>query len=194
MAENIPFSRHIVADSVPADGLSMEIVANEDERKAIARFLDLPEVSRLEMAFDLKRPSSRSLVVAGVLTADLQQVCGVTLEPFDVAVTENTELRFVAPRGLSVAGAKSDRQLPKPASKTVAPEPHPVDLDEPDELVDGGVDLGVIAVETLTLALDPYPRKPGVAFEAPVSEDFEEHPFAALARLREGKNPSSGRA
>jgi pimeloyl-ACP methyl ester carboxylesterase len=42
--------------------------------------------------------------------------------------------------------------------------------DEPDPIIDGAVDLGGLAVEFMILALDPYPRKPGVEFHPPASE------------------------
>jgi hypothetical protein len=53
-------------------------------------------------------------------------------------------------------------------------------------LIGDRVDLGAIAVEFLILGIDPYPRKPGVAFEPPAAEDESEHPFAALAALKKG--------
>ncbi|MDB5401383.1 MAG: hypothetical protein JWQ55_3401, partial [Rhodopila sp.] len=44
------------------------------------------------------------------------------------------------------------------------------------------IDLGEAAAEQLGLALDPYPRMPGV--ELPLAEDEPNpHPFAALRRL-----------
>jgi hypothetical protein len=55
-----------------------------------------------------------------------------------------------------------------------------VDPDEPDEIVDGRIDLGALASEFLTLALDPYPRKPGAAFEPPVDPDDDGSPFSGL--------------
>jgi hypothetical protein len=58
--------------------------------------------------------------------------------------------------------------------------------DEREPLVDGTVDLGVLATEFLILGVDPYPRKAGVAFEAPqAASDPAGHPFAALAALKE---------
>ena len=45
------------------------------------------------------------------------------------------------------------------------------------------IDLGALASEFLALALDPYPRKPGVEFEAPAVDDADESPFDALAEL-----------
>jgi hypothetical protein len=57
--------------------------------------------------------------------------------------------------------------------------------DEREPLLDGTVDLGALATEFLILGVDPYPRKPGVAFEAPTPEaDAGTHPFAALAALQ----------
>ena len=52
-------------------------------------------------------------------------------------------------------------------------------------LVDDKVDLGAYVVEDLSLAIDPFPRKPGVAFEAP-EQTGELSPFAVLAKLKGG--------
>ena len=50
-------------------------------------------------------------------------------------------------------------------------------------LRDGVIDLGAVATEFLILGIDPYPRKPGVQFEAPTAAEPGGHPFAALAAL-----------
>ena len=53
-----------------------------------------------------------------------------------------------------------------------------------EELVDGAIDLGAIAIEFLILGIDPYPRKADAVFEAPAAgDDPAAHPFAALAAL-----------
>jgi len=58
-----------------------------------------------------------------------------------------------------------------------------LDAEDPPDEADGDVvDLGAYVVETLALALDPFPRKPGAVFEAP-EEKPSISPFAALARL-----------
>jgi len=96
------------------------------------------------------------------------QTCVVTLDPIESAVHEDINLLF----------------LPG------APEPHAegeTDEDAPEPLVDGRIDLGAIAIEFLMLGIDPYPRKPGVAFEPPKSDSDGAHPFAALAALRKDK-------
>ena len=57
-------------------------------------------------------------------------------------------------------------------------------IDAPEPLIGNSVDLGAIASEFLMLAVDPYPRKAGVAFEPPAKEADTGGPFAALAALK----------
>ena len=54
--------------------------------------------------------------------------------------------------------------------------------------VDGTIDLGAIATEFLILGIDPYPRKPGIVFDAPRTGEASGHPFAALAALKKGQH------
>ena len=63
--------------------------------------------------------------------------------------------------------------------------------DPPDVIVEGRIDLGLLTAEALSLSLDPYPKKAGVAFEAPdePAADPEESPFAVLARLKTDGGP-----
>jgi hypothetical protein len=61
-------------------------------------------------------------------------------------------------------------------------------LDDPDALPDailnGMIDAGGVMVETIALALDPYPQAPGATFGERI-EDRPESPFAALGKLKE---------
>ena len=59
--------------------------------------------------------------------------------------------------------------------------------------MNGIIDLGRLATDALFLAVDPYPRKPGVMFEPEVTAaDPEDHPFAALKALQdEGRRANS---
>ncbi|MGC9269929.1 MAG: DUF177 domain-containing protein, partial [Acidiphilium sp.] len=67
-----------------------------------------------------------------------------------------------------------------------------IDPDAPDEIVADGtiIDLGVILVEQLALALDPYPRKAAAALPADQTSHHRS-PFAALARLRDKPDPQT---
>ena len=91
---------------------------------------------------------------------------GLPQNSAEVDVDEPVEARFLP------------RDAKRPAPESVG---DPVlDPDEPDEIVDGGIDLGALAAEFLTLALDPYPRKPGSAFAPPVAPGDDGTPFARL--------------
>jgi uncharacterized metal-binding protein YceD (DUF177 family) len=99
------------------------------------------------------------------------QTCGVSLEDF--------------PTDLS--GAFSIQILPA-GSPNAPPEDHEVELDpdapDPPDLTDNGeIDVGAYLIEHLGLALDPFPKKPGVVFEPPEPPTLIS-PFAALKDLK----------
>ena len=56
--------------------------------------------------------------------------------------------------------------------------------DPPEPIVNGRIDLGAVTAEFLALGLDPYPRKPGVAYEPAPERDPADSPFAALAKMK----------
>jgi uncharacterized metal-binding protein YceD (DUF177 family) len=166
----IVFSRVQRVDPLPRDGLTLEIEANSQERAALAKLNSVPEIARLTARLDIGK-WRRGVRVEGALSARLTQVCVVSLEPFEVEIEEPIDVKFLPAHG-------------GPASPEAMG-----DTDEPDELVDGKIDLGALVAEFLTLALDPYPRKPGAAFVAP-SEDFgRERPLDALRALSDRDEP-----
>jgi hypothetical protein len=72
--------------------------------------------------------------------------------------------------------------------------------DAPEPLAGPILDVGEIVAEQLSLAADPYPRRPGVKLEdvmpklrgpARLARDQRRHPFAGLAALRD--KPRRGR-
>jgi uncharacterized metal-binding protein YceD (DUF177 family) len=165
-----PWSVPVRREDVPETGLHLDLAADEATRAAVATLAGLRELPRLEASFEVTRQGS-GLSVIGEVSATVGQTCVVTLEPIASEVREPIDLVFV-PAGTSA---------PAPASgEEIAVE----GADEPEPLIDGRADLGVAATEFLLLAIDPYPRKPGVVFEAPTSEDPGVNPFAALAALK----------
>jgi uncharacterized metal-binding protein YceD (DUF177 family) len=85
----------------------------------------------------------------------------VTLEPFATEVAEEFSVRFVPEDQLS----------------------EELDIEAEDEIPYAGatIDLGEATAEQLALALDPFPRRPGVEFLED-EEAADDGPFAALAR------------
>jgi len=171
---DIPFSRPIKVDPLPRGGLEQAIEANAQERAALAALNGLPGIERLAARFDIVK-WGRGVEVEGELTARVTQTCVVSLEPFEVDIDEPIAVKFLPP----------DAKPPQPA-----PAAHDIeDEDAPDPLIDGRIDLGAIASEFLTLALDPYPRKPGVAFEPPGDAPAPDSPFSRLRALADRDEP-----
>lgn len=166
------FSRPVQVERLRAGGEQVDLVASPAECAAVAHRLGLESVAGLEAGLRLV-PQGRGIVAAeGAVRARVVQVCVVSVEPFEQAL--DIPLRLVFRPGTEADLA---------ADQTLDPE------SEDEVPYEGGrVDLGEAVVETLALALDPWPRRPGAVLEMPPEgESAPDHPFAALAkRRREG--------
>ncbi len=125
----------------------MRVVATPAECAALADRFGLPAIASLACRFRFT-PAARGAVRAeGTLAAVVSQVCVVTGEVFEAPVSERFVVCFVP------AGTEN----PDPA------------LDDDDEIpcTDDTMDLGEAAAVQLALALDPYPRAPGIPGDDP---------------------------
>jgi uncharacterized metal-binding protein YceD (DUF177 family) len=168
-----PWSVPVTLDDIPETGLHREIEAPADTRAAIAKLAGLRELPALSAVFDLARHGD-GVAVSGRVQARVGQTCVVSLDPIENTVDEPIDLLFTT------------TPAPGAAASAKALE---ADDEQPEALIDGKLDLGALASEFLMLGIDPYPRKPGVAFAPPKVEDDGEHPFSALAALK--KRPDS---
>jgi hypothetical protein len=172
----VPWSVPVTVDDIPEEtGRHFEFSADADTRAAIAKVAALRDLLRLEATFDVTRRGSESLHVVGKVSATVGQNCVVTLEPLSNEVAENVDLVFAPPSPMVEQQAVDDDEG--------APKRGRRNLDGPEALVDGAVDLGVLAAEFLIVGLDPYPRKEGVVFQPPQDVKPDPGPFAALAGL-----------
>jgi uncharacterized metal-binding protein YceD (DUF177 family) len=156
------FHRPISLDRIGPHGLDLTIEATPAECSALAVRMNLPAVLAVSCEFHLIRETRDKVLARGVLRATVTQTCVISLDDFDSPVGETFQVRFVP------SGEESDD----------------IDPESDDEIPFEGnlIDLGEAAAEQLGLALDPYPRMPGV--ELPATEDDPDpHPFAALRRL-----------
>ena len=157
-----PLSRSVNVERLPKDRAEIVVEATPAECEALARDFKIPAIRNLVGRFALSGPLTR-LRAVGQVEAVVTQVCTVTLEPFEAKISEPIEVEFTNADILEGTEAE--------------------DVDLPDPIVNGRVDFGVLTAEFLALGLDPYPRKPGVAFE-PVTVGEEPLPFSDLAALR----------
>jgi uncharacterized metal-binding protein YceD (DUF177 family) len=154
--------RPVSLDRIGPLGLDLTIEATPAECSALTARMNLPAVLAVSCEFHLIRESRDKVLARGVLRARVTQTCVISLEEFDSGIEEVFQVRFVP------SGEESDD----------------IDPESDDEIpFDGNlIDLGEAAAEQLGLALDPYPRIPGVEMP-PGEEDSETHPLAALRRL-----------
>lgn len=152
-----------------------DLEADEAARGRIAKALGLDALDSLAAAMKVT-PWLDGVRVDGHWRARVRQTCGVTLEPFDSDLEGEIHLRAL-PEGSAALGGADERGR----ELDLDPEGE----DPPDVLPDDKIDLGAYVVEDLSLAIDPFPRKPGVEFEAP-QQKAEPSPFAVLAKLKGG--------
>jgi uncharacterized metal-binding protein YceD (DUF177 family) len=166
------FSRLIAVDRVPPEGLTEELHATEEERQALVRRFGLVSMAELSAFLQLTPWRRGGIRVTGRFNGIVVQICVVTLDPFESRISEEITRYF--------AGENAPGH---------APSVHNVESlgeDEPDVISGNAIDLGELVAESLGLALDPYPRKPGVEFVTPGAgvRKERENPFDALRSLK----------
>lgn len=163
------FSRPERLDTIGERERIVEIVANEEERAALAKRFALLSITRLDARLGIKRTDS-GIVVKGRVTGAAVQACSVTEEPLDTQIDEPVALLFVA----QLVSEGDEVELSDDALDTVA--------------IEGGtIDLGEAAADTLALSIDPFPRGPNaaaaLAAAGVISED-EFRPANAFSDLK----------
>jgi hypothetical protein len=163
------FSRPERLDTIGERERIVEILANEDERAALANRFALLSITRLDARLGIKRTES-GIVVKGRVTGAAVQACSVTDEPLDTQIDEPVALLFVD----QLVSEGDEVELSDDALDTVA--------------IEGGtIDLGEAAADTLALAIDPFPRGPNaaaaLAAAGVISED-EFRPANAFSDLK----------
>lgn len=142
------------------------------ERAKVAHDLGLESLPALTANITVK-PWLDGAEVTGRFRAVVEQICSVTLDPFEQALEGEIEVRAV----------------PSDSPHAVVPEGGEMELDpdapDPPDVLDGdAVDLAGYVVEHLALEIDPFPRKPGAEFDyTPTTQ--EESPFAVLKKLKD---------
>jgi hypothetical protein len=153
---------------IPQTGKRVDLEASADVRAALAGPAGVDAVERLVAQFDLTLRGRDGVRVEGRVSATVRQACVVTLEPVVNEIDEAVDVDYAPPRaGAKAAAGGVDIDASGP--------------DEPEPLSGNAIDLGLLATEFLILGVDPYPRKAGVAFDAPQDGDAASNPFAALA-------------
>lgn len=153
-------------------GSDITVKADGDELARLARWAGVDAVRSFRAIVSLRRISQTQFGFEAELEADVVQSCVVTLEPVESRITRHIsrELHF-APRAPVEEG-----ELTLAAG----------DDDVPEVITRLDYDLAAPLLEEFVLAIDPYPRKQGVAFAPPSDPgDAQESPFAVLKSLKD---------
>lgn len=162
----------VLTVSDAAQGRDIAVEADAETRARIAKRLGLIAVDRFALTAEV-RAVAGGIGVKGAVQAALVQPCAATGLPVPATLAEPFDLRFLR-----------DVDAPVDADEEIEISSEDCDLLP----LDGDrIDLGEAAVQTLSLALDPFPRHPDadrvLAEKGVLSEDAA-GPFAALAKLR----------
>lgn len=165
------FAHRLPLDQI-RDGDRIDLGADDEERASVVERLALLSLDRLEAHAALSRDGQR-VRATGRLKASLEQSCVATGDAVPAHIDEPFELLFV----------------PEPTAGRADEEIELGEADLDTVFHDGSaIDLGGAVIDSLALALDPYPRSAGADAalkEAGVMTEEDASPFAALAGLKE---------
>lgn len=177
-----PFRRPMrVASLSRRSETQFRVAAEPRELEALAAYLDVLRVDRLTLAGFISPEENEGWRVRGRLVARVDQACVVSLATLHFRHEAEVDRHYLP----------ADRLFEGPEIRVLHDED-----DTPDPYEDS-IDPALLAVETLALMIDPYPRAAGAEFRqtpSPTPSDPEEaspNPFAALAALKPGRDRDS---
>jgi Uncharacterized ACR, COG1399. len=168
------FDAVVRIDRLPAGGRSVDVDLDETQREQLAATLKLTSVEHFTASLTVA-PLRGGLRAQGRLNATIVQPSVVSFEPVTQVIEEEVDRVFLpAERG----------PKPTPGAEIF------VDLEDddfPDHIDGPEVDLSALLVETLALAIEPYPRLEGESIDdLGIGDQADESgPFAALSKLKE---------
>lgn len=153
-------------------GSEVTVKAKGDELAQLAKWASVDAVRSFQAIVGLRRISQTQFGFEADLEADVVQSCVVTLEPVESHLARHISRElYLAPRRPVEEG-----ELTLAAA----------DDDVPETITSPDYDLAGPLLEEFVLAIDPYPRKEGVAFAPPSNPgETQESPFAVLKALKD---------
>ncbi len=153
-------------------GAAVTVEAGKDDLPRIAAWAGVEAVKSFRGSVDLRRIAVTRFGLEADLEAEIVQNCVVTLEPVTSRIARHIDRELHLVQRAPV----DEGELSLAAG----------DDDVPETITSLDFDLAAPLLEELVLAIDPYPRKPGVAFAPPPeAEEPPESPFAVLKSLKE---------
>lgn len=162
---------------------TLEFRATDEEAAALAARFGVEGIRNLKASLVLTPfASGNKVALKARFEAEIEQNCVVTLAPLVNRVEGEFLAEFV-----------QDAFIDNHDDIEFAID----DDDPPEPIVDGRIEIGELIAQNLGLAIDPFPRAPGVVFEGMIlgnesplatMKDGRPNPFAVLERLKTQKN------
>ncbi len=163
-----PISFPVHVSRLPKKGMPVKIVADADQRAALAAIHGLQAIESLEADLLVEAWRADGVRVSGDIRAELQQICVASGDPIPTGIDARFEALYVPD------GSKLTRPRGEGGEMMIDPE----GPDMPETFEGDTIDVGQVAEEFFALELDPSPRREGAAF-APAGDEEPEGPLQA---------------
>ena len=171
------FSRVFSADDLSGKTVEIDIDATKEECRALAERFELEGVNSLTAHLNFAGGRSRKkLTLESAFSAEITQICVVTLEPFDSRIEGTFDCIFVPE---TLIDQEDEVEI------------YPDEEDPPEPIIDGKIDAGELVTEHLGLEIEPFPKSPGANFDARQGGDNNvlgsaerDNPFAKLEEFK----------
>lgn len=175
MQDRPPFEHIYDLSDLSFAGAEIIITLNEGQRAKLAEWLEIQDIEKFVGTVTLHKLSASRFRYEAELVCDLVQASVVSLEP----VRAHVEQHFARELHLT-------HHLRRRVDVGEEVPPASADDEGTEEIETSKYDLAAPLIEELSLALDPYPRRPDEVFQPPVGTDApRESPFAVLKKLKD---------
>lgn len=189
----VEFSHPVPASKIGPEGFETVFEADERARQLLAKRFGILSVDQMKGTARLTRESDGMTIhVSGAIDAKVTQACVTTLEPVKDHVQEPFEGWFLdETQATSFTRAKKRKEEAEIGGFVIPGEtdenPMADERDEPEPVVGGMVDVGELAAQYLSLALNPYPHCEKALKEGPMGDPAEAEKPSPFAALKEWK-------
>lgn len=177
------FSRIVGVAELSVAQTDFTFDASPSELAALTSRLGVDALEALSVRAVLQIIANGDVLANFAYSAQLEQHCGVTLQPIKSVIS--TEFTTTYSESADADWGHDEEEF--------------VDLDgdiePPEPLVNGTIDIGEACVEHLALEIDPFPRVQGATFEGYSTDTTSEiaeiaakkNPFTVLSKLKSPK-------
>lgn len=143
-----------IVENLPKTGFELNLKATDEECKQLATQINVEQVASFTAKLLISQWRRGGVHIEGTFTSTLTQQCVISLDSFDTILDEKIDQKFFASTKIPEYGEKKEVEMIDN------------DMDPPEALVDGALNIFDYLAETMLLQLDPYPKKPDSQLES----------------------------